>query len=689
MSIRKWLLKLNNRLEASWQHVELDQSPVVISAGWYVSEFTYDSSAEATPRIVIKEQSTKGQDGLDIERVLQGSHAGRNRMLFFLPQGQIIAHSQSIQFERLARISSIEARFRTLLICARYLVDFFSFKVLMKMVVLQFQRPFARSSNLLRFYSPDASSYLDNIDAWKKFEGFSRVLFMFSGKAKIAVVIERESQRAALEQMLLPPDWIILAEAAAEIPTAADYVIPLHSSETLRSPAILMLKNALKKAVKERTKAPLLVYTDHDYAGADDSPPLLPVFKPSPSLSYLACFNYIGPAIAFARDVVADSALPELMSETYCYTKALKCFNNTAEVLHVSEVLFQSARTQPPLTPEPVNLKPLESKPTVQPDAELTFGAHLNWQRREGYNVLVADTDIDNQGPAVDLIIPTRDGLSVLRPCVDGILSKTSYQNFHIIVVDNGSEKAETLAYFEQIKQDSRVKVVHYPGEFNYSAINNFAIEHGSSPYIGLINNDIEVIKGDWLSHMMAWAIQPQVGIVGAKLLFSDGRVQHAGVTIGMGNAAGHIHRLEAGDASGYQLRCLATQNMMAVTAACLITPRDTYYQLGRLDEGALKVAYNDIDYCLRVEQSGLQVIWTPEAVLYHHESVSRGDDMSAPHIDRYFNELKVLQSRWKTKGFVDKYYSRHLRISDEGVFPQLEGTQTDPLVYLTEQSAA
>jgi len=169
----------------------------------------------------------------------------------------------------------------------------------------------------------------------------------------------------------------------------------------------------------------------------------------------------------------------------------------------------------------------------------------------------------------------------------------------------------------------------------------------------------------------MVWASQPKVGVVGAKLLYGDNSVQHAGVTIGMGNAAGHIHRLAEGDSLGYQNRLVATQNMMAVTAACLITSRRIFDEIGGLDEEVFKVAYNDIDYCLKVETLGLDIIWTPQAKLYHHESISRGDDMSDKHINRYFKELGALQKRWKTKGFVDKYYNKYLRISDEGVHPQ------------------
>jgi len=668
MSLRKSLIKLNNRLESSWSLVDFKQRPILLKAGWYIAEFTVPGTLDHIPRLLVNNEHRREQ-----ERALVGVHAGRNRMLFYLPGGQLTAHSETIKFERLARLSSIEARFRTLLICSRYLRDFFGIKALFKMLALQFQAPFERSSSLLRFYSQDMSerAYLENIDAWRRFSGFStHFLALFSGNAKIAVLIEKESQREALEQLLLAPDWIINASNEAELPVAADYIIPLRETETLRSPAVLMLKRAIRKT----KRPPQLIYTDHDYQWPDGhpqqtEPPMSPVFKPEPSRCYLACFNYIGPSVVFARSLVGEVAPEDLMSEARCYDIALRCFENVADVMHISEALFCSQREQAPRTPEPTSKQ--------------SPWAGLQWQRRDDYNVLVA-AENSHDGPSIDLVIPTRDGLQVLKPCIDSLLQKTDYQHFHIIVVDNGSEHPETFAYFKEIEKDPRVSIVSYPGEFNYSAINNFAVSQGNSDYVGLINNDIEVINGNWLTQMMAWAVQPEVGVVGAKLLFGDGRVQHAGVTIGLGNAAGHIHRLEAREAPGYQLRCLATQNMMAVTAACLVTPRALFEQMQGLNEHDFKVAYNDIDYCLRVEQSGKHVIWTPEAVLYHHESVSRGDDLSETHIERYFKELQVLQTRWKTKGFVDKYYNRHLRISDEGVYPQVERESRDNLRHLT-----
>jgi len=665
MSLRKQLIKLNNKLESSWGLVDFETRPVRIEAGWYVTEFTVQGNLDHTPRIVVHTS-----DEQEIERHLTGFHSGRNRMLVFLPEGKISAYSESIEFDRLARVSAIEGRARVLLICGRYLRDFLSPTVVLKILLMQFQNNFELSTKLLQFYTParGGSGYLSNLNRWQKYHGYEAQLgwfFNWLGRGvKIAVIIEHQSQRALLDSLLVKPDAILYA--GDDIPKGIDYCIALQRFDRLRSPAILMLKQAIRAS----TIRPEVVYTDHDYqpCESDTSTSLEPVFKPQPSAAYLHCFNYVGFAVVFSSELAQQVDSRELMHDDTKYRLALTAFKDLSRVLSLSEVLFASQRDYALQTPAPFQSS--------------TAWNNIQWQRQGEYNVLKARENWSNQ-PSVDLIIPTRDGLAVLKPCIDSILAKTSYSNFKIIIADNGSELAETHDYFGQISQDSRVSIVEYPGEFNYSAINNFAVSKGGSDYVALVNNDIEVIDGDWLTQMMAWATQDGVGIVGAKLLFGNGKVQHAGVTIGLGNAAGHIHRLEDGQAPGYQLRCLATQNMMAVTAACLVTPRTLFEQLQGLDEIAFKVAYNDIDYCLRVESRGYQIIWTPEARLYHHESVSRGDDMSDKHIERYFRELEVFQERWKSKGFVDKYYSKHLRITDEGVFPQIERHEKDQLVVL------
>jgi len=617
VNIRKSLIKLANRIESAWQFVDFSSPPIKLDAGWYVTEFLVKGAVAHIPRIIVEDVNQKPQ-----ERKLVGFHTGRNRMLIYLPEGRMQAHSESIEFIKLAKVPWWEGRARILLICFRYLLDFFSPWVVLKMIAMQFKNPFELSSDLLHFYAPPAETvgYLYDITWWQRFEKYGPQLAWFYRHTKIAVLIEDESQREALEELMVSPDAVILAEQGMKLASDIDYLIPLAKTEVLRSPAILMLKRALKKA-KSAGKSPKLVYTDHDYDFDEEQGDRImePVFKPMPSAPYMHCFNYIGFSVMFATSELANTDLSDLHKEQFLYRLGLAMFSNIEDVLHVPDVLFLSSRQETLKTPEAIS--------------ENSFWPDINCQRRNEHNALVA-CDQWRASPSVDLIIPTRDGLQVLKPCINSILKLTDYPNFKVIIVDNGSEESETHEFFAEVSSDPRVSVVEYPGEFNYSAINNFAIAQGDSDYVAMVNNDIEVIHADWLQQMMVWAKQSNVGIVGAKLLFGNGLVQHAGVTIGMGNAAGHIHRLEAGDAPGYQNRCIATQNMMAVTAACLITPRSLFEQLGGLDAQDLKVAYNDIDYCLRVEQLGMDVIWTPEARLYHHESVSRGDDMSDKHIE-------------------------------------------------------
>ena len=669
----KYLINLNNRLEKSWSAIDFKSRDISIDAGWYVAEFQLSGVLKSTPRLIVENRNQQ-----DVERVLEGAHSGRNRMLFYLPQGKLSAMSRSLDFERLAKLSSVEARFRIALICLRYLLDFPRPSVFFKMVLMQFQTPFELSSKLLTFYEParGGSNYLSNLEKWHKYQRFRPLFQWITAGIKVAVIIEHSEQEKSLKEQLLAPDYIINSADQSSLPADVDYFIALKSTEKLRFPAIYLIKRAIAKArSNSASKAmPLLLYTDHDYA-ADDTEVLPPVFKPQASLAYLYCYNYIGFSIVMNKQLLEGQSPQDLLEHRVKYQLALEALKIAKKdkrlpelVLPISEALFLTSANQ--------------HSTTSPPDTQNSSWTHIEWRRDGDFNRLRASTDWQS-GPTIDLVIPTRDGLSVLRPCIDSILEKTTYLNYKIVIVDNDSQEQATLDYFKELELNERVSVLSYPGEFNYSAINNFAVANSKADYIGLINNDIEVISADWLEQMMVWAIQDEVGIVGAKLLFSDGKIQHAGVTIGMGNAAGHIHRLEDGDALGYQCRCQATQNMMAVTAACLITERSLFNKLGGLNETDFKVAYNDIDYCLRVESLGFEVIWTPEARLYHHESVSRGDDMSDAHIDRYMKELQHFQRRWKSKGFVDKYYSKHLRISDEGVFPNVEHVDSDDLKFL------
>jgi GT2 family glycosyltransferase len=268
--------------------------------------------------------------------------------------------------------------------------------------------------------------------------------------------------------------------------------------------------------------------------------------------------------------------------------------------------------------------------------------------------------------PTVSVVVATRDRVELLRPCVEGVLYATDYPALDLIIADNDSVEPETLRYMDEVSSDPRVSVVRWPHPFNYSAINNFAASHARGEYLCLLNNDIEVIEPDWLSAMMREALQPKVGAVGAKLLYPDRSIQHAGVAIGLGNAAGHAHRgLPEGD-PGYFAQAHIARGASAVTGACLLVAQRHFQAVGGLDEEHLAVAYNDVDLCLKLRESGLAIIYTPAATLIHHESKSRGLDFAPEHLERYMRELEVFQKRWGSEWVVDPWHHQRLNRASE-----------------------
>ncbi|WP_116473691.1 glycosyltransferase [Zobellella maritima] len=269
--------------------------------------------------------------------------------------------------------------------------------------------------------------------------------------------------------------------------------------------------------------------------------------------------------------------------------------------------------------------------------------------------------------PLVSLIIPTRDCRDITETCVRSILTKSSYVNFEILILDNGSVESDTLDFFESIqKEDARVKVIRYDYPFNYSAINNFGVKHSKGEIIGLVNNDIEVISPEWLSEMVSHAIRPEIGCVGAKLYYSNDTLQHAGVILGVGGVAGHSHKYYEKSEVGYFSRLLLSQAVSAVTAACLLVRREVFEQVGGLDEVNLKVAFNDVDFCLKVREAGYRNVWATYAELYHHESISRGAEDTPEKIKRFNFETQFMKNKWGALLKNDPYYNPNLTIDHE-----------------------
>lgn len=266
-----------------------------------------------------------------------------------------------------------------------------------------------------------------------------------------------------------------------------------------------------------------------------------------------------------------------------------------------------------------------------------------------------------NPAPLVSIIVPTRDRAEVLRTCGRSILDQTTYEPFELLIVDNGSVKEETAAVLAEMAGDARVRVLTYPHAFNYSAINNFAARAARGEILALLNNDVEVISPDWLTEMVAWAAQPKIGCVGAKLYYPNDWVQHAGVILGIGGVAGHSHKHYSRDHPGYFGRLKLVQNISAVTGACLVVRKEVYERAGGLDEENLAVAFNDVDFCLKIREAGYRNVWTPFAELYHHESVSRGYENTQHKRKRFAKEVRFMLQKWGDLLVNDPFYSPHL----------------------------
>lgn len=264
--------------------------------------------------------------------------------------------------------------------------------------------------------------------------------------------------------------------------------------------------------------------------------------------------------------------------------------------------------------------------------------------------------------PLVSIIIPTRDRVELLSMCVDAILEKTAYQNYQIVVLDNGSTDEKALAYLQAIEKDEHVRVIRADMPFNYSALNNLGVAQAEGEYLVLMNNDIEITQSDWLEEMLAFACQPDIGCVGAQLWYPNNTLQHGGVVLGIGGVASHAHKGIPRGNFGYFGRASAHQMFSAVTAACLMIRKRVYLDVGGFDE-ELKVAYNDVDFCLKVRATGLRNLYNPFASFIHHESASRGSDLDGENNQRLQREAAIMKQRWGSLIADDPAYSPNLTL--------------------------
>ena len=413
-----------------------------------------------------------------------------------------------------------------------------------------------------------------------------------------------------------------------------------------------------------------VLYCDHDDISVTDKL-VNPVFKPQWNAELLLAGNYVGRCFAVKNTTLRQrGGLSPSFDTSMEYELLLRISRETAadpdhhlSCSRISQVLYRQHRQQ---------REPLSYLSTGARDVPILHQhiEAIGWQATVETGLIPGTLNVKRslpeRHPSVDIIIPTRDHVDLLDCCISSILNATEYNNYRITIVDNNSEEAETKRYFKHICEDSRVRVLPFKGEFNYSAINNHAVGKTQGDVVVLLNNDTEVKGGRWLHALVSQAIMPGTGCVGAKLYYGNGLIQHAGVIIGLKGVAGHSHRFYPGEADGYCGRLKLVQSVSAVTAACLAVKRSVYTQVGGLDEVNLKVAYNDVDFCLRVQEAGYSNVWTPYAELYHHESVSRGADDTGPKARRFKREYQYMLDRWSTDSIEDPAYNPNLSTDQE-----------------------
>jgi GT2 family glycosyltransferase len=419
----------------------------------------------------------------------------------------------------------------------------------------------------------------------------------------------------------------------------ADYLVPLRAGDELAERALFRFAESLQ----DKGGAAIL-YGDQDERDARGRRSR-PWFKPRWNAEMFLAVDYLTGAAAIEARLARNSAAK---ARSWSELMVAAVFTAGDAIVHVPHIVTHVAAQ-----PNPSLDRVAEVAEHLRPlGASCSPGA---------FSTVKVAWPLPDKLPLVSIIVPTRDKLGLLRPCIDSVRARTDYGRFEIIIVDNESVETRTAEYFAEIKADPRVRVISSPGPYNYSAINNFAARKSKGAFLCLLNNDTEVVESGWLTEMMRYAVRPDIGAVGAKLLYADGSLQHAGVVIGVGGVAGHIHRsLPAGE-PGYFRQPHVAQFVSAVTAACLVVDKRKFLAVGGFDEAALPIAFNDVDLCLKLQAAGWRNVYVPHAVLVHHESKSRGKDVSPQQVERFRREISVLQERWGTASYDDPLLNPNL----------------------------
>ena len=465
---------------------------------------------------------------------------------------------------------------------------------------------------------------------------------------------------------------VVFRERNGHISENSNSALALASGEwlALMDHDDVLPNHALYEVVKAIHKSPdaALIYSDEDKID-EKGRRFMPHFKSDFNLDLLYGQNYISHLGVYRTDIAkAIGGFRKGLEGSQDYDFLLRYLLkiDPSQIIHIPKVLYHwraiegstaLSSGEKSYTTE-AGVKALQNY-FAQLHADVSVG------RGKADNLYRVQWNLTYE-PLVSLIIPTKNGYEVTKQAIDSILNKTTYAHYEILLVDNNSDDPKALAYFDELSQHEKITVLRYPHPFNYSAINNFAVQHARGEVIGLINNDVEVIDGGWLTEMVSQAMRPDIGCVGAMLYYPNDTIQHAGVVIGINGVAGHSHKHYPKSHLGYFSRLFVAQDLLAVTAACLLLRKTTFDEVGGLNERDLTVAFNDVDLCLKVHKAGYRNLWTPYAELYHHESISRGREDNPEKIARFKREVDYMLNTWHTNTLFDPYYNPNLTIERE-----------------------
>ena len=429
-----------------------------------------------------------------------------------------------------------------------------------------------------------------------------------------------------------------------------EYVALLDHDDILADNALYWIARELQKKAHAN-----LIYSDEDKVN-DDGIRSCPHFKPAFNIDLLLSYNFISHLGVYRRDIlkqIGGFRVGYEGSQDHDLALRTALESSPDQIIHIPRVLYHWRAHSESTASNP------DSKDYTTESGHRAVQDFLDEQHRRGgvkatarikaRNRFTCQWEIPEKPPSVELIIPTRDQSEVLNLAIDSIFTKTTYTNYTITIVDNQSTNVATKNLFKRLKRvhAGKINIIKYNKRFNYSAINNFAVGRSRADIIVLVNNDVEVISGNWLQEIVSHASRPDVGCVGAKLYYSNGTIQHGGVIIGIGKVAGHAHKYFPGDSPGYIDRLQHTQQVTAVTAACLAIRREIYNKVGGLNQQDLTIAFNDVDFCMRVHARGYRNIFTPYAELFHHESISRGAEDSPEKQKRFKKEINFMLNQY------------------------------------------